>query len=228
MSCSKTVRVRFHRTVAAALLAAILGGCTAAPVKSTKPSAPAVSTTPRLSLERVREIAVARTRANGFDVKVSDPWTFALQFNDNERIWAAILWLPGKTPFQLYINDATGEASFLAPEIHPDQRFAVGPDWLESVADVLSRTRYPIDLEEFMRAAHFAGAEFTMGGTTADGRPFLDYAMRRERDTPARFEVRCYYETPRGSSGPKIVTAAELSYTDAKVNRYLLTPTHAP
>lgn len=212
------------RTMIAALLAMILGGCASSPAPASKVSP--VSTTPHLSLDRVKEIAVARTRANGFTTEVTDPWSLALQFNGNERIWVALLFQPGKSvpPFEVYVNDATGEANFLSPEVHGEQHFAADADWLEKIAGALAQVHYPIDLDDLIRTGHFAGAECSMGGSTPDGRLFLEYALRRESDLPARFVVTCYYTEPRGAAGPKMVTAAKLVYVDAKLNYYLLTP----
>lgn len=104
-----------------------------------------------------------------------------------------------------------------AGRIHPENA-----DWLFKVDEAIKQTTFPIELERFMRSAQFAGAAPTGGGSTEAGRFFLEYELRAEKDVPARFEIRCYYTTPEGDTGPKMVTAAELAYWDTKLYRYLL------
>jgi hypothetical protein len=177
----------------------------------------------RLSVERVKEIASARIRTNGFPVKASDPWSIALQINEKGYTWAAHLLLPDvPSPFLIYVDDATGNAEFLTPVIHGEQKLPAGADWLVKISDALTQTRFPIELETLMRTTHFAGAKATGGGVKANRALFLEYTIRDEDDAPARFEIRCYYSQNHMPSSPKMITAVELAYVDAKLNRYRL------
>lgn len=97
-----------------------------------------------------------------------------------------------------------------------------GSDWLVKVKEGIRQVKFPIRIEEFLRQVHATGIDSDSGGTTLDGQVFLDYTLRKEKDSLARFELRCFVKTPEGWTGPKIVMRAELSYVDATLNRYLL------
>ncbi len=209
--------------VIGAAVCALIAGCAIAPTQSQQRPPNGGKVTSRLSVARVKEIAAARARANGFQVEASAPWTVALQVNEHGYLWVVTLVTQnGPAPYWLHVDDATGGAEFVMPIFQGQQKFAEDADWLIKVDESLKRSVYPIELESLMRAAHFATATPTGGGTTTDGRFFFDYTLREEKDIPARFEVRCYYTMPQGMAGPKIVIAADLAYVDAKTYRYLL------
>jgi hypothetical protein len=172
---------------------------------------------------QIKEIAAARVRDTGYDVNGTDPCQLALQIRPTGNVWVAMLLLPnGPSPFHLFIEDATGNAEYLAPivkaEVLPQ---GDNSDWLIKVDSVLKHARYPIELETLKRAAYFTDSEFSMGGSE-NGRTFLDYTIRQDGHGPARFDLRCFVTEPEGDGGPKMVTAAEIAYWDAKVYRYRL------
>lgn len=134
-----------------------------------------------------------------------------------------MLTIPGKASpgYWLMVDDLTGKADFVMPHIKANE-VPVASDWLSKVQQVLRRMRYPIQIEELLRQINSDGLEPSGGGTLQTGCMYLEYTIRREQDWPARFELRCYIETPKNWTEPKFVTAAEVAYIDEKLNRYRL------
>ena len=130
----------------------------------------------------------------------------------------------GKAPPGYWLtvpDDDSGRAEFVMPEINlitPPP----GSDWLIKVHKALIKITYPVMLEDFLRQAHLDGIANSGGGGMPDGRSFLTYTLRSEKDSPVRFEVECYITTPDGWAGRKIVHGAEIAYWDALLNRYIL------
>lgn len=131
---------------------------------------------------------------------------------------------PGKAPpgFWLLVDDETGKADFVMPTVVRSPEPPAGSDWLVRVKDGIRQVKYPIRMEDFLREVHATGIISDSGGSTPDGRMYLEFTLRLDQKLPARFELRCYITTPEGWTGPKIVTAAELAYIDAAINRYVL------
>lgn len=222
-------RMRFSDPLRAILLAtavSLASGCASlpSPVSVDRPLKS------QLSPREVRQIATARAARNGFVVDKPDDWQVTLFFGEQGLKWTALVYpTPGRRSAWVEINDATRQAEFVAPEIHFEQKFAEGSDWLIKIDDALRQTTFPIELETLMKTAHFAGAECNGGGSTTDGRAFLEYRLRTDVAAPARFELRCYYrEAPGVGPNPKMVTAAELAYIDARTFRYLLVRATGP
>jgi hypothetical protein len=198
-----------------------LAGCTSTPSADSRGGGVLRS---RLTLEKVKEIAAARVRENGFQVTASDPWTLSLRADERPYVWTVMLQVPGKAPpgYWLFVNDETGKADFVMPTVVRTSEPPAGSDWLVKVKEGIRQVKFPIRIEEFLRQVHATGIDSDSGGATLDGQVFLDYTLRKEKDSLARFELRCFVATPEGWTGPKIVTRAELSYIDATLNRYLL------
>ena len=177
-----------------------------------------------LTQAQVREAAAARARENGFSVDASMPWVLSLSTAQRPYVWTAMLQEPGQPPpgFWLLIDDATGRTDFVMPMVAKAPGPPAGSDWLAKVKNGIQQVKYPIRLEDFLGVVQATGPRADSGGSTPDGRDFLEFTLRRERDGPARFELRCYIVTPEGWTGPKIVTAAELAYIDEAINRYVL------
>lgn len=205
---------------------ALAGGCSST---SSLPNfeKPVVS---RLTPQAVKQIATARAAQNGFRLNNADSWQVTLSVGDQGLKWIALSYpTPGSPAAWVEINDATSQAEFVAPEIRIEQKFAEDSDWLVQIDDALRKTTFPIEMEAFMRAAHFAGASLSGGGGTPDGRSYLEYTLRPDVAMPARFEIRCYYREDAGP-GPnrKMATGAELAYVDAQTFRYLLVRSQTP
>lgn len=198
-----------------------LTGCTSTPSDDSRGGGVLRS---RLTLEKVKEIAAARARENGFQVSASDPWGLSLRASERPYVWTVMLQAPGKAPpgYWLLVDDETGKADFMMPSVVKTREPPAGSDWLVKVKEGIREVKFPIRIEEFLRQVHASGIDSDSGGATPDGQVFLDYTLRNEKDSLARFELRCFVETPEGWTGPKIVTRAELSYVDATLNRYLL------
>jgi len=133
---------------------------------------------PRLSVAEVKKLAAARAQKNGFSEQASAPWQITLDVQDSGLRWCALLPRFGQgNPFWLLIDDATGAAEFVTPEIHIEQNEIPGADWLSQVYNGLRAAKYPILLETLMRDAHCTSAQFSMGGSELDG--LLEFAWDR-------------------------------------------------
>lgn len=213
--------MRIFRPIILLIVACVQAGCTA-------PTGPTASTdgvlVSHLTQARVKALAAAEARRNGFAVDATGPWTLSLDARQTGAIWTAMLQEPGKNPpgYWLQIaDDDTGRAGFVMPQLKAVGSPA-GSDWLIRVQEALATIKYPIVLEDFLREAHLTGIENTGGGTAPDGRFFLTYTLHQEKDSPVRFEVECYYTAPDGWTGRKMVHGAELTYWDAARYRYVL------
>jgi hypothetical protein len=124
--------------------------------------------------------------------------------------------------YWVLVNDETGQADLMMATAGPASKMP-GSDWLARVQEGILRAKYPVPLEEFLNQVHATGIVSDSGGSTPQGRMFLEFTLRNESGTPARFELRCYIKAPKNWTDPKIVTGAELAYIDAAINRYVLT-----
>lgn len=187
--------------------------------ESSEPKPPGARLTP----SQVKHIVAKRALANGWHVEASEPWDLTFQLRGHERVWVAIL----KTEdidYWLLVDDATGSAEFMMPTLHPQEHpHPPGEDWLAKIDDGLARTKYPIGIEQLLRNLHLEGVTCDGGGRFDEKTFFLDYTLRHEKDTPARFNLRCYYLDPGTDAHPKIIIHAELTYVDSYVRSYRLT-----
>ncbi len=203
------------------LFASLLAGCATAFKPGADNDGVLVS---RLTQAQVREIAAARARENGLQVDASMPWSLSLSTAKRPYVWTAMLMEAGRPPpgYWLLIDDETGKADFVFPMITRLPEPPGGSDWLFKVREAMKHVKYPLRLEDFLRQVHATGIQSNSGGSTSDGRMYMEFPLRRESEGPARFELRCYIDTPEAWTEPKTVTGAELAYIDAGTNRYLL------
>lgn len=123
-------------------------------------------------------------------------------------------------PYWLTIDDVTGRAEFTLPIVQLEQRPVPDAGWLRQIDETVRTAVFPIAIELLLRYPALANAKPSGGGSTGNGRAFLEYTLRQESGSPARFELRCYHVVSPAAAEPIIVTHAELAYVDAGLNRW--------
>lgn len=179
---------RLTYTACVAAVSVLFASCaTTPPLSRQAQSRPAH---PRLSEAEVKRIVVTRTRGNGFETSVLDPWNVSFRPEGLTYVWAAYLNMKGLPEgFLLNVDDSTGNAEFLTPIFKASEEPEAGVNWLNKVSVALQNVSYPLKLETLMQRAHFTKARSSGGGTTSDGRMYVEYTLQKEFTTPARFEV---------------------------------------
>lgn len=202
----------------------ILSGCAQIQPSSVSTGSSSGRVVSRLSIEEVTNRIEAEAANRSYQLAPKSEWTFALLIDGDKRRWNVV---PGKIPTGngtwFSVDDATGAVEAVLPMLRPTPELVRADDRLQRSAQALGKIVYPLPIDEFLQRAQLAGLAASSGGRETETLWFLEYTLQQNGSSPERIEVRCYYETPQGRDGPKIVTRAEIAYWDAKVNRYLLT-----
>ena len=179
----------------------------------------------RLTIAEVTQCVQAAANARGYQISSRRIWDYSLGLREGRRVWTVYPRDPNGTASSwCIVDDDSGAVDFVMPMLQPSTTASISDDRLARIARALGENSYPMSLEDFLKQAQLHGVEAAGGGRETDQLWFLDYTLRQEKDSPERFEVRCFYLQPQGDFGQKLVVRAELAYWDAKVNRYRLVP----
>lgn len=179
--------------------------------------------TTTLTEERVIELATACIEQNGFVVPDDLEWTTAIQNRETGLVWSVHTSIKGHPdPFWIHVDETTEHAEFVMPIIVPDARDEAGRDWLIQTYLKIVEIEYPVRFEDFLRRAYLSAAKPTGGGNNPEKGLYLNYTLREDSPSPARFIVRVFHKAPPGAKGTKLVTDAQLIYIDSATYEYQL------
>ncbi|MBX3735811.1 MAG: hypothetical protein KF715_03900 [Candidatus Didemnitutus sp.] len=198
---------------------ALLSGCqvpSPAPVMTGRLSS-------RMTIAQVTDRVQSEAKLRSYALTSTSQWTFSLGLDKGRRIWTVYATAPDGSPNSWFrVDDDSGAVDFIMPMLQVSASASVADDRLTRVAKALEEIVYPLPLDDFLKQAQLAGSAAQSGGRLSETIWFLEYTLRHEKDSPERFEVRCYYMLPHGEFAEKLVVRAELAYWDEQLYRYRL------